>query len=304
MRKNLIRSINNLLRRHLSSALILFKIMRKNVGGFIGFVIVLLFALMAIIGPVMVPLDLTIYPSERYALPSLNHPLGTDYGGRDTLTLIVHGSRDVIFVAVLTALITCTIGVTLGVASGFMGGKVDAALMTAVDIFLTIPGFPLLLVVVGLTRDLIARAPFLMAFVLSVTAWAGLARSIRSQVLSFKEKEFIEAAKTLGLGTTHILLSEVIPNLMPYIAMNIIIGMTGAIYAQVGLYFLGILPSTPTNWGVMLNLVSNQLLGLIYSKGGIYYIMTPIMCILLLQLGLVLLTEATDEIFNPRLREE
>ena len=123
------------------------------------------------------------------------------------------------------------------------------------------------------------------------------------QVLSIKQREFIEAAKALGLPTWHIVFRELMPNLMSYIAINFIFATTGAIYASVGLYFLGVLPFTTFNWGIMLNMAYAQA-GVHYSINAIHYILAPIIAVIGLQVGLMLFSYAIDEIFNPRLGTE
>ena len=122
------------------------------------------------------------------------------------------------------------------------------------------------------------------------------------QVLSLKERDFIEAARALDLGTRHIIFTEMMPNLMPYIAINFIFAMTGAIYTQVGLVFLGFVPFVSHNWGVMINIAWTT--GAIFYKQSIYYILSPIMAIVGFQLGAILFSRSLEEIFNPRMREE
>ncbi|HDD26495.1 MAG TPA: ABC transporter permease, partial [Acidilobales archaeon] len=190
------------------------------------------------------------------------------------------------------------VGITVGMVAGFKGGIVDAILMSITDIVMTIPGLPLLIVLATVIK---ASEPWVIGLMLSITAWAGLARSIRSQVLSLKEREFIEAAKVLGLPTYHIVFKEIMPNLMSYIAINFIFAATGAIYASVGLYFLGILPFTSFNWGVMLNMAYAQA-GAHHTLRTMHYILAPIIAVVGFQIGLILFSYAIDEMFNPRLR--
>jgi len=140
----------------------------------------------------------------------------------------------------------------------------------------------------------------LLALILGVLSWPALTRAIRAQVLSLREREFVEAARALDLGTRHIILKEILPNMMSYIAINLIFAMTAAIYAQVGLVFLGLVPFSGSNWGVMLSLAWTR--GAIFYKGSLWYIMAPVAAIALFQLSLVSFTRLLEEIFNPRLR--
>jgi peptide/nickel transport system permease protein len=171
-------------------------------------------------------------------------------------------------------------------------------LMRVADVFLTIPSFPLLVVLTGYLK---VNEPLPMAGVLSIAAWAGLARAIRAQVLTLAQRDFVEAARIAGLSRTHIIFRELLPNMAPYIAMNFVLAFTGAIYAEVGLFLLGVAPFTATNWGVMLNFAVTQA-GALYSTSSMWYLIAPMACIILLQVGSVLFVRALEEVFNPRLR--
>ena len=270
----------------------------KNRRALVGFTILMGFVVMAIVGPLVVPLNLKTNWKERFKPPSLEHLLGTDYGGRDIFQQIVHGSRDVLLIAALSALFAILLAVTIGITSGFLGGAVDVVLMGITDIFLTIPSFPVMMAIAAVLK---VRDPFSFAAVISIWMWAGLARSIRAEVLSLKQKEFIEAAKILGLGTFHIVFREIMPNIMPYIAINFITMMRAAITASVGIMFLGIVPFKITHWGVMLNLAMFQY-GAVYVPEGVHYALAPLLCIVLLEYGAVSLSHGLEEIFNPRLK--
>lgn len=277
-----------------------FKIIKKNRASLFGLVIVSFFTLMAIIGPVIVPYDRTPNLAKRYLPPSWEHPLGTDYMGRDTLAQIIHGSRDVLSVAFLTAIFTTLISLTIGLVAGFLGGKVDMAFMTITDVFLVIPSFPLLLIIVASIPGFISV--FEVALILSIVGWAPLARAIRSQVLSLKEKDFIEAVKCLGLSRFHIIFNEILPNMLPYITINLIFSIIGAIYSQVGLYFIGAMPYTATNWGVMIQTALSH--GALINPRVWPYLLSPLICLILIQTGFILFMHSLEEIFNPRLRTE
>ncbi|MDH5440689.1 MAG: ABC transporter permease [Candidatus Bathyarchaeota archaeon] len=272
----------------------------SSIRGKVGFSVTLVFVLMATIGPIVLPLEFTSFNLEKaYSPPSFEHPLGCDYFGRDVLRMIIAGSREVLMVGILAALLTTAIALIIGLTAGFMSGVFDATLMTIADIVLTIPGFPLLLV---LASTVLSKAmdPLSLAGVLSITAWAGLSRSIRSQVLAIKEREFIEAARCLGLRRIQIIFVEILPNLLPYIVTITILGVTGAIYAQIGLFTLGVAPYSSINWGVMLNNAIQQA-GAIHSTKYMN-LLAPAFFIILLQLGLITLSGSLDETLNPRLR--
>lgn len=274
------------------------RIIYRNKRAFVGFLILLGFLLMATVGPEVVHLDPSYHYEKRFQPPSLKHPLGTDYAGRDVFAQVVHGSRDVLFIAFLTALFTVLIAITIGIVSGLQGGLVDALLMLITNAVLTVPSFPVMIIFAAVFK---VRNPVSLALLLSLWAWGGLARAIRSQILSLKEREFIEAARVLDLGLMHIVRSELLPNVMPFVVINFLTIMRNAITASVGLMLLGLIPFSAANWGMMLNLATRQS-GAIYIPQGIYYVMAPMVAITLFQLGAVFFAHGLDEVLNPRLR--
>jgi peptide/nickel transport system permease protein len=172
--------------------------------------------------------------------------------------------------------------------------------MRVTEIFLMIPQYPLLLLIAAsISRELNL---FEVSFIIGIVQWPAIARATRSQVLAIRERPFIEAARCLNLGRLHIIFREIIPNLMPYLVMNFFLALTGGIYAQVVLFSLGILRFTSINWGMMINIALGES-ALINQKAWIY-LFSPIVCIVLLQTGLILISSALEEIFNPRLRTE
>lgn len=273
-------------------------VLRRNKKALVGLIILLFFALMATVGPEVVPLDETQDFSKRFLPPSLEHPLGTDHVGRDTLQLIIHGSRDVLFTAFMAGVFTTLIAISIGILAGLQGGKLDAFLMFLTNIVLTVPSFPVMMIIAVAWK---VRDPVSLGLVLSIWTWGGLARAIRSQILSLKEREFIEAARLLRLSTPHIVFRELLPNIMPYVVINFFTLMRNAITASVGLMLLGLVPFKATNWGMMLNLAI-WTAGAIYVPQALPYFGSPMACIILFQLGAFLFATGLDEILNPRLR--
>ncbi len=272
------------------------KLMSRNKTGFLGFLIFIGFVILTTIVPLFVPEETSADITAIYHPPSWKHLLGTDSQGKDIFSQIVHGGRDILQMALLTGIISTFIGITLGSLSAIIGGRFDSFLTTLADIWLTIPRFPLLAVLATLVK---LDSMLLLALILSVLSWAGLYRSIRAQVFSLKERAYVEAAIALDLGLGHIIFSEILPNMMSYIAISFTFGMTAAIYAQVGLVFLGLVPLS-RNWGVMINLAWTQ--GAIFFRDSVYFIMAPVTAIALFQLSIVWMSRSLEEIFNPRLR--
>lgn len=270
----------------------------RNKRAFAGLLILLFFFLMATVGPEVVPLDMKSRYAERYQPPSRAHILGTDYAGRDVWALIVHGSREVLSVAFLAALFTIGIGITIGMFAGLRGGIVDTLLMILTNAVLTVPSFPVMLIIgsVFSVHNVVA-----FGALLSIWAWGGLARATRSQVLSLKEREFIEAARVLGLSTPHIVFQELLPNIMPYVTINFLTTMRWAITASVGLMLLGLVPFSSKNWGMMMNMAMTQS-GAIYLPQALSYVLSPMIAIVLFQLGALFFAHGLDEVLDPRLR--
>lgn len=261
-------------------------------------VIIVVFALMAIIGPYLYPANLPINPHDIYASPSLAHPLGTDFEGADVLALLVTGARYVLFAAAVAAVITLGIGTVAGLAAGYYPRRTGSAIMRVTDFVLAIPGFPVLVVLATIWKF---GSPVEMGLVMGIFGWGGIARAVRAQTLSLRERGFVEAARGLGLPGRRIIFTEVLPNLAPYIGMNLMLAVTAFIYTEVGLFFLGVVSYTTSNWGVMLN---NAVFtaDALTSTRALSYLLSPMICVLLITLALVTLANVVDEIFNPRLR--
>lgn len=270
----------------------------RSKAGFVGFVLVVLLVGMSAIAPLVVdprnPTDL----DRIWGAPSLQHPLGTDNRGKDTLKQILLGGQTVIFVGFAAAGITTLIAVVIGSLAAYIRGRFDGFMLQLTDIVMTIPQIVLLAVMGAFFR---LDSPAALAVLIGVLSWPVLMRSIRAQVLSLKEREFVEAARLLDLGTLRVVFVEIVPNMASYILINFIIAVTNAIYALVGLYLLGLAPLAGSNWGIMINTAWVQ--GAMFNSNAIIYILAPVTMIVLLQLGLILLTRSLEEILNPRLRD-
>lgn len=275
----------------------LLRMLRSNTVGFIGFIVVALIIIISFVGPIFVPAGET-NTLQILKPPTSAHPLGTDFQGRDVLAQVIRGGRTVLIVGFIAATLTTIIAVAFGSLAAYAGGWVDSLITGAADVVLTIPQLPLLAV---LAAFISFRTAWQLALIIAVLAWPTLLRAIRAQVLSLRERDYVEAAQTLDLGTAHILFREILPNMRSYIAINFTIGMTNAIYAQIALYFLGLAPLSGDNWGIMINLANAR--GAIYFQNSFWYIMAPVLAIAILQLAMVTMTRSLEDIFNPRLRQ-
>lgn len=280
-----------------SASLDFLRLLARRPVGLVGFLGVVFFLLLAFVVPLFVPQETNVDVTQIYVPPSLTHPLGTDNQGRDILNQIVHGGRDILVVALIAGFLSTLIAVTFGALGAVVGGAVDAAIVAVTDVYLTIPRLPLFLVIAALLR---LDSALLLGLVIAFFAWPGLLRQVRAQVLSLKEREYVEAARSLDLGVRHLVFAEILPNMRSYVAIHFIFAVYAAAYSYAGLVFLGLVPLTSTNWGVMLNFAQSR--GAIFFPGSFWYLMAPIMALSLFQLSLVLLASALEEIFNPRLR--
>ncbi|GGJ03834.1 peptide ABC transporter permease [Alicyclobacillus cellulosilyticus] len=265
-----------------------------------GFVILVFFILMATVGPRIFPFNTTVNFSARYQPPSWHHWLGTDYAGRDIWTEIVYGSRDVLLVAFWTAVITLFIGTLVGMLAGLIGGFVDQVIVALINLILTIPGFSLSLILAAVFS---IQNAVEFGLLLSITAWAPLALGVRSQVLSLREREFVTIARIMGMSKFHIIFKELMPNVISFLTVSFIGVGSGAIQASVGIMLLGLAPFSATNWGEMLTMAV-QGTGGVFNPRGVYYLISPIVCMSLFTLGCFLFANGIDDFFNPRLRRQ
>jgi peptide/nickel transport system permease protein len=275
-----------------------FRELTRSKTGFAGFVLVALIVGMTVIGPLVVDPSNPTDVNAIWGAPSGEHWLGTDGSGKDVLKQIVLGGRTVVFVGFAAAAITTVIAVVVGSLAAYFRGRFDSVMLQLTDVVMTIPQIVLLAVLGAFFR---LDSPAMLALMIGALSWPILMRSIRAQVLSLKEREFVEAARLLDLGTYRVVFIEIVPNMASYIMINFIIAVTNAIYALVGLYLLGLAPLAGANWGIMIN--DAWIKGAMFQQDSLLYILAPIAMIVLLQLGLIMLTRSLEEILNPRLRD-
>lgn len=278
-----------------------------SVGGFfakifsnrkitVGLIIMFLYVLVAIFGPMLLPYEPTTDIANKYLGSSWEHPFGTDWLGRDVFRQVIAGTGAVLEIAFYSALLTVVIGTVLGILSGYMGGWVDKVIMSITNIFLSIPSFPVYLLLASL---IVIETPLAMAAVVSLWSWAGLCRSIRVQVLSLKERDFIQICTVMHMSRWHIIFKELMPNILSYIVINFVIAMRNAIMASVGIMLVGLASYDPTNWGAIIN--AARMKGLINPK-NIQIMLYPLTAIVIFQVAALQLANGLDETLNPRLK--
>lgn len=265
-----------------------------------GIIVLGLFILIGTVGVHIVP-EPSINEAETYMtwFQSVQYPLGTDNMGRPIHKQLVHATPAVLKMGLAGAIFAAGVAVVVGTVAGYKGGIVDYVLMLVSDILMVIPGLPLVVVLAAIYQP---RDPFAVGVILAIDSWPGLARTIRSQVLTLREASYVEAARSMGISTRDILRNDIIPQLMPYVLINSAQAARGVIFASVALYFLGFLPYTESNWGVMMNDAYATGGALSNPERAAHWLYPPMFALILLSFALVLLSQGLDKVFNPRLR--
>ncbi len=229
------------------------------------------------------------------SLPSSEHLLGTQSEGRDVLSLLLVGTPSTLMIGLIGGCVGVIIGVTLGLISGFVGGRTDTIIRTVVDVGLTIPSLAILILIAASFRGMTLS---LMGLVVAITAWMHSARTIRSQVLSLRERNFVLMARLSGAKDRHLIFQEIMPNLIPYIASSFVDAVSTAILASIGLEVLGLGPQKAQTLG------NTIYFAIFYSamwRGLWWWWLPPIIILIGIFVALFLLSISLDEFANPRL---
>jgi peptide/nickel transport system permease protein len=261
----------------------------------VGISICALFLLVAIFGPLIAP-----NPNQTSEIgmqaPSLAHLLGTTSIGQDVLTQVIAGTSGSVFIGVIAGIITVVLSMIFGVGGAYLGGKWDEVSSLISNVFLVIPGLPLLIII---TDYLQSRAIVVIAIVIALVSWAGAARVLRAQTLSVRSRDFVDAARVASESNLRIMLREILPNLLPIIASQFVFGALGAILAEAGLSFLGLGAPDGKSWGSILYFAENAQA---ITLGAWWWFVPPGLCIAILGAALALINFSIDERINPRLR--
>lgn len=269
-----------------------------NRTALLGMGMLLVAVLVALFAPWLAPYNpeeaVRVTIDNIYAPPSSQHLLGTDDAAKDVLSNLIYGSRVSLIVGFFASFISLFIGGLVGIVAGFYGGRVENVLMRLTDILLVIPDLPLMIVLIAF----LGRSLGVLILVIGVLGWTGTARVVRSQTLSVKERKFVQRARAIGAGNGYIIRRHIFPLVFPLMVVNAVLVISAAILNESTLSFLGLGDPTRLSWGQMLNFA--------FSRGGMsakawWSLVPPGLAIIWVVLGLTLLGNGLERIFNPRL---
>lgn len=272
----------------------LVSMLRTNKTATFGAVIILVFSLAAIFAPFVAPYDpIAMDLSERLQPPSLQHWLGTDDIGRDILSRVIYGGRISLMIGIVPSLISLMIGAMLGLVAGYVGGLVDSCIMRLADIVLAFPSLLLAMVIMYI----MGASLFNLFIALSIINWASTARVVRAQTLSLKEKEFVEAARSMGVRRFMIMIRHILPNCLASMIVLFTLDIPGAIMYEASLSFLGVGAQPPTaSWGLMVSL------GKQHANNCPWVILAPGFAILLIVLAFNFLGDGLRDAIDPYMK--
>ena len=272
---------------------------RRSTAGLIGLGVLGAFVVFALAAPLIANrdnLDASKVNNPLWAHPFDFLPLGTDNLGRPVWDQLVYGARISLLVGLAATVIAITIGASVGIVSGFFGGWVSAVLMRLTEWFLVIPFLPLAIVLAAILGPSVQN----VIIVIGITSWPGTARVIRAQVLTLKERLYVDRSRALGATNRHLMSRHIIPNVAPLILANLTLTVPIAILSETTLAFLGLGDPLRPSWGRMLDDAFSA--GALTENAWWYYL-PPGLCILLVVLAFTLVGHALEEVLDPRLRE-
>jgi peptide/nickel transport system permease protein len=271
---------------------------RRNPSLVVGLVLFFILLFSSFIGRLFVDIEqarpVSVSPLKP---PSWELPFGSDKQGRNLFAVMVVGTPLTLRVGLIAGFLGLTLGATIGFVSAYYGGWIDATLRGIVDVGLTIPGLMVLITVAMVIPESLTVNQ--MALVVAALAWLYPARTIRSQVLSLRERSYVQIARLSGMPGRAIILKEILPNLLPYLASSLVIAVSAAVLASIGLEVLGLGPMDDPTIGMTIFWVQYNAAVI---NGWWWWWLPPIVVIAILFISLFLITTGLDEVANPRLR--
>ncbi len=265
--------------------------------GRIGLVLIVFILIAALFAPLLGTVDPQRAGKREDILlsPSGDHWLGTDDLGRDVWSQILYGSRVSLMIGLITAFVTVVTGTLVGLTAGYFGGWVEEILVKIVDFFMMLPVLPLMIILAAV----LGPSLWNIILVISVVSWPTTARVVRSQVLSIKERPYVEAARCIGASNVKLMFGEIMPNVLPLMFAQAVLMITYAIYDEAILAFLGLGDPTRISWGSMLHFAFES--GVMARSP--WWIGPPIVSIIILIVGFSLLGTAVTDVMTPEYKE-
>jgi peptide/nickel transport system permease protein len=263
-----------------------------------GLAIVAFFVLAAIFGPLFATRPNAV-SYDRLLAPNGQYWLGTTNTGQDIFQQLLTATSGSVYVGLMVGFLATAVSVIVGVLGGYVGGWMDEGFSLLSNVFLVLPGLPLVILITDFSD---AHGVLLIAAVISLTSWAGPARVLRAQTLSLRNRDYVDAARVSGEPNWRIMVFQILPNLLPVIAAQLVFAIIGGILIEAGLAFLGLGGiGGSSSWGSMLYFAQN---GSALQLGAWWWFIPPGLCIAVLATGLSLINFGIDERVNPRLRKE
>ncbi|MGE5654814.1 MAG: oligopeptide ABC transporter permease [Bacillota bacterium] len=271
--------------------------LRRNHLALGALLIIITLVLVAIMAPFITSFDRdAIDLTKRFLRPSAEHLLGTDEFGRDVFTRLIYGTRASLEVGLVSTLISIVIGLALGAIAGYFGGVMDNVIMRLVDIFMCFPFFLIAIVIASIMGPSITT----VMIVSGILSWPSLARMVRAEVLSLKEREFVEASRALGLSSSAIIIHHILPNVFAVVMVYATLGIAGGILGEAGLSYLGLGVKQPQpSWGNMLSAAQNMASLMFYP----WLWIPPGLMILTVVLSINILGDALRDALDPKLKQ-
>jgi peptide/nickel transport system permease protein len=266
---------------------------RQNKLSLLGLALVLVVVAAGLAAPMLVPFGPFELVGTRLAPPQASHLFGTDHLGRDVLSGVLYGARTSLEVGFLSVVLSLALGVTIGAVSGFYGGRLDDLLMRLTEVFQVMPRFFLALVIVALFgADLWGTI-----FVIGILSWAEIARLVRAEFLTLRERPFVMAARAYGASDAQIIFREILPNALTAVVVAASLQVPSAILLEASLSFIGAGDPSVMSWGRMLNNAQQ------YMRQAWWIATFPGLAISLTAMGLALMADGINDFLNPRLRQ-